>query len=356
MGAKSSPPPRKQNTVPPKPLPFVPRSKPKPAPRPTVASPVSAAPELSKKAQKFRRFGLWGALACAALGGAYTVPLVVSMFNPESLPYAVPEDASDRYDRTARTYDETVGASEKSIGVDRLRRKLVGRAEGHVLEVSAGTGPSLAHYNFKKVRSLTLLDQSAPMLEIARQKWNELKQKDEVAGRKSGNVEFRVQSAFDPIGGPKHEKDEKIEEVGKFDTVVQAHGLCSTAQPERLLQRLGQVVRRDGKILLLEHGYSYFGWLNVCLDRNAPVRADKYGCWWNKDIGAIVRNSGLEIVKISRPWYHLGTTWWIELRRNVQGEQDMEQRTRTEAEVKHREQVVAMDQQQDAGQKRGWLW
>ncbi|KAK8195032.1 S-adenosyl-L-methionine-dependent methyltransferase, partial [Phyllosticta capitalensis] len=197
------------------------------------------------------------------------------------------------YDSTAKTYDETVGASEKSIGVDRLRRKLVGQAEGHVLEVSAGTGPSLAHYNFKKVRSLTLLDQSAPMLEIARQK---------------------VQSALDPIEGPKYAKDEKVDEPGKFDTVVQAHGLCSTAQPERLLQRLGEVVKRDGRILLLEHGHGFFGWLNLSLDLNAPMRADKYGCWWNKDIGALVRNSGLEIVKISRPWYHLGTTWWIELR------------------------------------------
>ncbi|KAK7529722.1 S-adenosyl-L-methionine-dependent methyltransferase [Phyllosticta citricarpa] len=276
------------------------------------------------------------------------------MFNPEPLPYPVPADASDRYDRKAQTYDETVGASEKSIGVNRLRRKLVRQAEGHVLEVSAGTGPSLPHYDFKKVRSLTLLDQSGPMLEIARHKWNEMKQRGEIVGRTSDNVEFRVQSAFDPIEGPKYEKDEKVEELGKFDTVVQAHGLCSTAQPERLLQRLGQVVKRDGKILLLEHGYSYFGWLNLSLDLNAPVRADKYGCWWNKDIGAIVQNSGLEVVKISRPWYHLGTTWWIELRRNVDAEQD--QRIEAEADLQLKEQAAAMAQQQDVGQKRGWLW
>lgn len=352
MGATSSPSRRKQSAVPPKPLPFAPRSKPRPSPRPVAESPGGNGAKLSTRAQQFRRFGLWGALACAAVGSFYTVPLVISMFNPQTPSHPVPEDASDRYDSTAKTYDETVGASEKSIGVDRLRRKLVGQAEGHVLEVSAGTGPSLAHYNFKKVRSLTLLDQSAPMLEIARQKWYEIKERDLLAGRKPANVEFRVQSALDPIEGPKYAKDEKVDEPGKFDTVVQAHGLCSTAQPERLLQRLGEVVKRDGRILLLEHGHGFFGWLNLSLDLNAPMRADKYGCWWNKDIGALVRNSGLEIVKISRPWYHLGTTWWIELRKGHDAEQEHKIQQEVESPIKQH----VMAQQQEAVQKRGWLW
>jgi len=48
------------------------------------------------------------------------------------------------------------------------------------------------------------------------------------------------------------------------------------------------------------------------LDNNAPAHADKHGCWWNKDIQKIVEESELEVIEIKR--YHLGTTWWVELR------------------------------------------
>ena len=90
-------------------------------------------------------------------------------------------------------------------------------------------------------------------------------------------------------------------------------GLCSTPQPSVLLAQLGSTVNPvNGQILLLEHGRSHYTWLNWILDKTAPAHADRHGCWWNRDIGKIAEESGLEIVKIKR--YHLGTTWWIELK------------------------------------------
>ena len=94
-------------------------------------------------------------------------------------------------------------------------------------------------------------------------------------------------------------------------------GLCSDANPVQMLRHFGALVNPDGgRILLLEHGRSHYAWLNRILDASAPSHADKYGCWWNKDIGQIVEESGLEVVEMKR--YHLGTTWWFELspRRN----------------------------------------
>ena len=117
------------------------------------------------------------------------------------------------------------------------------------------------------------------------------------------SCKFLTQSAHDPIEAPS----------GGFDTVLQTMGLCSTPNPVGLLNHLGTIVNQEcGQILLLEHGKSHYGWFNRWLDTSAPQHADKYGCWWNKDIGKIVEESGLEIVKIKR--YHLGTTWWIELK------------------------------------------
>jgi methyltransferase OMS1 len=90
-------------------------------------------------------------------------------------------------------------------------------------------------------------------------------------------------------------------------------GLCSMPNPSRLLAHLGTMVNAEnGQILLLEHGRSRFAWLNSLLDKHAAAHADKHGCWWNKDIGKIVEDSGLEVVAMRR--YHLGTTWWVELR------------------------------------------
>lgn len=98
-----------------------------------------------------------------------------------------------------------------------------------------------------------------------------------------------------------------------FDTVLQTMGICSVADSVHLLHRLGSLVNpHHGRILLLEHGKSYYDWLNSWLDSSAPSHADRYGCWWNKDIGRIVEESGLEVVTMKR--YHLGTTWWIELK------------------------------------------
>jgi len=80
-----------------------------------------------------------------------------------------------------------------------------------------------------------------------------------------------------------------------------------------VLRNLGEMVNPDGgRILLLEHGKGYYEWLNGYLDTMAPAHADRHGCWYNKDVGEIVRKSGLEVVEAKR--YHFGTTWWFVLK------------------------------------------
>ena len=90
-------------------------------------------------------------------------------------------------------------------------------------------------------------------------------------------------------------------------------GLCSMPDPVDTLKHLGEITEpQRGRILLLEHGRSHYDWLNRILDNLAPTHADRHGCWWNRDIGAIVRDSGLEVVEEKR--WHLGTTWRFVLR------------------------------------------
>ena len=95
--------------------------------------------------------------------------------------------------------------------------------------------------------------------------------------------------------------------------MIQTMGLCSTSNPSGLLTHLGDLTNpATGRILLLEHGRSHYDWLNRMLDDSAAAHANKHGCWWNRDIGKIVEESGLEVVKMKR--YLLGTTWWVELK------------------------------------------
>jgi methyltransferase OMS1 len=107
----------------------------------------------------------------------------------------------------------------------------------------------------------------------------------------------------------------------KYDTIIQTFGLCSVADPGRLLANMADKLQPDtGRILLLEHGRGLWDWMNNRLDKSAPKHFQKFGCWWNRDIEKLVREAeqtvpGLEVVKLERPlWFQWGTTMLIELK------------------------------------------
>lgn len=230
----------------------------------------------------------------------------------------VPNDVSDRYNKTASSFDAEVELSEKAMRMGSKRADLVRMARGDVLEVSCGTGRNLEYYQLgerrgvdesgravvRGCRSLSFVDLSPEMVEITRRKFEKMK-----PGFKA--VTFRAEDA----GSVSVEK--KLSRGnGKgqyYDTIVQTMGLCSMPDPVGTLRHLGSITEpTKGRILLLEHGRSHYAWMNRILDNLAPAHADRHGCWWNRDIGGIVRDSGLEIVEEKR--WHFGTTWRYVLR------------------------------------------
>lgn len=216
----------------------------------------------------------------------------------DSLP---PQDAdvADRYQKTAKHFDADVSSTENIWGINRLRRRLAEQASGHVLEVSVGTGRNALYYDLEKVKSLAFVDQSGAMVEIARKKWNTLHPDYE-------HCSFHTQSATDPL------PTSAVPETG-FTTIVQTMGICSTPRPAATLAHLARLAdQKDGKILLLEHGRSYYDWMNWILDRSAARHADRHGCWYNRDVGRVLEESGLEIEKVERS--QLGTLWYVEAR------------------------------------------
>lgn len=262
-------------------------------------------------------------------------------------------DVSSRWLDVTRNFDDEVDFSEKLMWLGGKRRKLCKEACGNVLEVSAGTGRNMEYYNLdpirtpreKRIKSLVFNDLSEIMVYQAQKKFDKLQEQKEPIAKFRGPVKFVVGDASDRriITRPE----------GGFDTIIQTMGVCSMANPVGFLKRLGQLVRqpgeestgvdmklpaeeektrhdygeagkeqtqaketsdkdKGGRILLLEHGRSYYNFINRFLDDNAKLHAHRYGCWNNKDIDKVIEDSGLEIESKRR--YHFGTTYEYVLR------------------------------------------
>jgi len=148
------------------------------------------------------------------------------------------------------------------------------------------------------------------MVELAQERFNKLHPEYNQPVSPRPPVNFLTQSALEPL---REEISEEVTRSGGYDTILQTMGLCSTPKPAQLLMHLGTLAHPDrGRILLLEHGRSHYDWLNNILDKMAAERADKQGCWWNRDIEQIIEDSGLVVEKMRRK--HFGTLYIVEAR------------------------------------------
>lgn len=196
--------------------------------------------------------------------------------------------------------------------------------------VKTGSRPLKRKNEAPGITSFTGLDISVDMLDVARRKLVKT-----VPPMSSSAPIVKASSMVDHTGGQLSFLDGHLRLINsdahqplpppssapKYDTIIQTFGLCSVSDPVAVLANLASVLRPgSGRIVLLEHGKGWYGLVNGLLDKNAGKHFDKYGCWWNRDIEAIVDEAvkttpGLEIVKLERPnVLQMGTLVWVELR------------------------------------------
>lgn len=180
------------------------------------------------------------------------------------------------YRRMAGCYDWAELPVEMAV-VSRLRRGLLSRARGRVLEVAAGTGRNLASY--PRACRLAAADLSPAMLARARRRAARLGRPAMFAILDGQRLPFRD---------------------GAFDTVVTTLSTCTIPDPVGALRELSRVCRPGGAMLLLEHGRSDIGWLGRWQDRRAPSVERRTGCRWTQDPLAIVRRAGLSVRRAER--------------------------------------------------------
>lgn len=187
-----------------------------------------------------------------------------------------PDEIRRAYDRYAAWYDRLEWLMEALL-LRRLRRRLLARAHGRVLDVAAGSGANLRW--FPSGGGLTLADFSAGMLAAARRRARRMRRPAEFVLAAAERLPFRD---------------------GVFDTVATSLSTCTFADPVAALREMSRVCRPGGRILMLEHGRSSRAWLARWQDRHAEGHARRLGCWWNRDPIAAARAAGLEPKTVER--------------------------------------------------------
>ena len=90
---------------------------------------------------------------------------------PEAPSILPGEDVSNRYKDIAPGFDKSVDSTEFWMGIGWLRKWLLAKAHGNVLEVSVGTGRNSRFYKEEQCSSITMIDLSSEMIEVAQQRF-----------------------------------------------------------------------------------------------------------------------------------------------------------------------------------------
>ncbi|HKO26360.1 MAG TPA: class I SAM-dependent methyltransferase [Solirubrobacteraceae bacterium] len=158
-------------------------------------------------------------------------------------------------------------------GMSGLRREIVGRASGRVLELGAGTGLNLRHYR-ADLDELVLTEPEPGMLERLERR------------------RARVTPANSRVLGTPAEQLPVAD--GTFDAVVATLVFCTVANPAAALLEARRVLRDGGKLLFIEHVRAPAGSkLERFQERlHKPWRAFASGCRCDQDTMSLIEHAG----------------------------------------------------------------
>lgn len=177
-----------------------------------------------------------------------------------------------KYDRIARVYDVLESPME-GLSFAGLRRDLLSRVRGRILEVGVGTGKNLPYYPAGV--DLTGIDVSPRMLERA-----------EAKARALGiRPVLRVMDV------------ERMDFPGEtFDTCVSTFVFCSVLHPREGLGEIRRVLKRGGRALFLEHVRSGNSLAGTVMDLMDPLISALVGPHVNRRTVELIRDAGFEIL------------------------------------------------------------
>ncbi len=158
--------------------------------------------------------------------------------------------------------------------VRRLRRKVVPRAYGQVLEIGIGTGLNLEHYEKSGITKIVGLDPGLEMHHLAQKRAKKEGMQVELVGLSAEKIPFAAAT---------------------FDTVVVTYTLCTIPDAVAALREMHRVLKPGGKLLFCEHGLAPDAPVQRWQNRLSPMWS-KFagGCNLNRDIPAMLKEAGFK--------------------------------------------------------------
>lgn len=174
-------------------------------------------------------------------------------------------------------YDTFMYPLEKAR-LSRFRKRLLGYAQGEVLEIGAGTGVNLKYLPFSKIDRYVGLDLNIKPLLMP----------DEVHVRKqSFTYEF--------IDG---NVEELPFEDDSFDTVVFTLVFCSVHNPLKGLQEIHRVLKPRGRLIFIEHILPNKPVLRPMFELMTPYwSAVAENCHLNRDTVPLIKFAGFKVLR-----------------------------------------------------------
>ncbi|MDQ3725029.1 MAG: class I SAM-dependent methyltransferase [Actinomycetota bacterium] len=181
-------------------------------------------------------------------------------------------------------YDRGFKASEEA-GLREMRRELLARARGRVLEIGAGTGLNLELYP-DSVEDLTITEPDPHMIKQLRKKLAQAARQAEVIEAGAESLPF---------------------EDNAFDTAVVTLVLCTVPDQAASLAEIRRVLAPDGQLLFLEHVRSLDPGMAKWQDRlEGPWRFLGDGCHCNRDTVSAISAAGFQLGDVERPEFPKG--------------------------------------------------
>jgi ubiquinone/menaquinone biosynthesis C-methylase UbiE len=158
-----------------------------------------------------------------------------------------------------------------------IRERVVGAAEGRVLEIGVGSGMNLPFYR-PPVREVLALEPTPRLVSMARS-----------ASRATSMPVNFLEVSAEAIPLDEH----------SVDTIVTTWTLCSIPQAATALGEMRRVLRPGGKLLFAEHGRAPDESVRWWHDRLTPAwRRISGGCHLNRPIRTMIEGAGFRIDRI----------------------------------------------------------
>lgn len=177
-----------------------------------------------------------------------------------------------------RLYDTLMGPFERR-GFGAIRRQLIQKASGEVLEIGSGTGLNFPFYvNAKKV---TAIEPEPLMKQLSLPRAQQAHVHIEVLSADAENLPFPD---------------------NHFDSVVCTLVLCTIPDPIKALEEISRVCKPDGQLFLFEHvKMDHHPFLGQLQERLTPLwRRLCDGCHLNRPTLELVKQAGFKVIHIKR--------------------------------------------------------